>query len=296
MGAPVIMSALFHGVAIALLYVGLPYLKDDRLLDERVVVVEMVTIDEVRNLPEHGSEVETEKEAGEENKVAEMAPPPPPPAPRSNPTVSTPPLAKPSAVIEGPPPLKPALPPAKKELPKQVETVRLPTNVEVPMRKPSPPSTPDPFASVLKSVEELEVSRVAKPETDETEKVAPTKDLFDKVLAKADSEFRADVPLSMTELDSIRYQIQKNWHLPAGGRNVQNMQVTLRIQLGPDGGVLDVSVVDQSQMTTDPFYRAMAESTVRAVLKTGRIKNLSPDKYHLWRDMKINFDPKEMFG
>ncbi len=60
--------------------------------------------------------------------------------------------------------------------------------------------------------------------------------------------------------------------------------------------MLDVSVVDQSQMTTDPFYRAMAESTVRAVLKTGRIKNLSPDKYHLWRDMKINFDPKEMFG
>jgi hypothetical protein len=142
----------------------------------------------------------------------------------------------------------------------------------------------------------MEVSRVAKSEVDESDNVPATEDAFDRVLAKADSEFRADVPLSMTELDNIRYQIQKNWHLPAGGRNVQNMQVTLRIQLGPDGAVLDVSVVDQSQMTSNPFYRAMAESTVRAVLKTGRIKNLSPDKYHLWRDMKINFDPKEMFG
>ena len=290
------MSALFHGVAIALLYVGLPYLKDDQLLGERVVVVEMVTIDEVRNLPEDGLEVETEKEVIEENKVAQMAPPPPPSTPRSNPIIAKPPPQKPSTVIEGPPPPKPALSLATEERPKQVENVLLPTNVEVPVRKPIPPSRPDPFASVLKSVEELEVSRVAKSEVEESDNVPPTEDAFDRVLAKADSEFRADVPLSMTELDNIRYQIQKNWHLPAGGRNVQNMQVTLRIQLGPDGGVLDVSVVDQSQMTTDPFYRAMAESAVRAVLKTGRIKNLSPDKYHLWRDMKINFDPKEMFG
>ena len=100
----------------------------------------------------HGSEVETEKEAREESKIAEMAPPPPPPPLRSNPTVPTPATPKTSAVIAAPPPPKPALSPAEKQLPKQVEAVRLPTDVEVPMRKPSPPSTPDPFASVLKSV------------------------------------------------------------------------------------------------------------------------------------------------
>ena len=296
MGAPVIMSALFHGVAIALLYIGLPHLKDDELIGERVVLIEVVTVDEVRNLPETGSEVETEKVAREENKVAEMAPPPPPPVPRSNPIVSTSPPPKPNTVAAVPPPPKPNMLPLEKEPPKQFESVRLPIHVEVPMRKPNPPSKSDPFASVLKSVEDLEVSRIERAEIEDSDSAPPTKDLFEQVLARADSEFRPDVPLSMTELDNIRYQIQKNWHLPAGGRNVQNMQVTLRIQLGPDGGVLDVSVVDQAQMTIDPFYRAMAESTVRAVLKTGRIKNLSPDKYHLWRDMKINFDPREMFG
>ena len=77
---------------------------------------------------------------------------------------------------------------------------------------------------------------------------------------------------------------------------MHNMQVALRIKLAPDGNVLDVSVVDQDQGMNDPFFRAMAESAVRAVLKTGQIKNLSPAKYHLWRDMKINFDPREMFG
>ena len=100
----------------------------------------------------------------------------------------------------------------------------------------------------------------------------------------------------MTELDSIRYQIQKNWNLPAGARGAHNMKVTLHILLGRDGTVIDVEVTDLVQTQTDPFFRAMAESAVRAVLKTGKILYLSPDKYHLWRDMKLNFDPSDMFG
>ena len=293
MGGPVIMSALFHGVALALLYLGLPHLKYDELSGERVVVVELFTVDERRNLPEHSSELEAKKELREEDRAPGIDPPPAPPPPSSRNSIRT---------VSTPPPPKPAPLPLDEELQKQVEGVGLVDDVEVPIKKPNPPSKPDPFASVLKSVEELEVSRVARsehepePEPEESKPALPTKDPFEEILARADSKFTPDAPLSMTELDNIRYQIQKNWHLPAGGRNVQNMQVTLRIQLGPDGTVLDVSVVDQVQMKTDPFYRAMAESTVRAVLKTDQIKNLSPEKYHLWRDMKINFDPREMFG
>ena len=179
MGAPIIMSALFHGFAIALLYVGLPYLNDHPVLGERVVVVEMVTIDEVRNLPEHGSELEKEKDRREESKVAEMIPPPSPPTPPSKANVPTRPPPKPSVAIEGPPPPKPVLSSADKERTKPVQNVRLPTNVEVPMRKPNPPSKPDPFASVLKSVEELELSRVAKPSSDDSDNVPPIEDLVD---------------------------------------------------------------------------------------------------------------------
>ena len=289
MGGPVIMSALFHGVAVTLLYLGLPHLKHDELFSERVVVVELFTIDERRNLPEYASVVEAKNELREEERALAIAPPPAPPPPSPKSSIRT---------VPTPPPPKPTPLPLEEEPQKQVEGAGLPNDVEVPIRKPNPPSQPDPFASVLKSVEELEVPRVQRSEhePEESKPALPTKDPFEKVLARADSEFRPDAPLSMTELDNIRYQIQKNWHLPAGGRNVHNMQVTLRIHLGPDGTVLDVSVVDQVQMKTDPFYRAMAESTVRAVLKTGQIRNLSPEKYHLWRDMKINFDPREMFG
>jgi len=101
--------------------------------------------------------------------------------------------------------------------------------------------------------------------------------------------------LSMTEIDSIRAQIHRNWNLPAGARDAQTMTVTLRIQLARDGTVRSVEVVDAARMQEDPFFRTMAESAVRAVNRTGQIKNLSPDNYSLWRDIAVRFDPREMF-
>ena len=50
------------------------------------------------------------------------------------------------------------------------------------------------------------------------------------------------------------------------------------------------------RMQSDPFYRTMAESAVRAVRKTEQIQYLSPKKYEQWRDIKLTFDPREMYG
>ena len=151
------------------------------------------------------------------------------------------------------------------------------------------------FDSLLRSIEKLDQDKPRRP-PEKAEPAPAAADVVDEVLAAADSRFDQSAPLSMSEIDSIRYQIQRNWSIPAGARDAHKMQVTLRIQLSPDGTVIDVSVVDAVRMERDPFFRTMAESTVRAVLLTGQIRNLSPEKYHLWRDMRINFDPSEMLG
>ena len=121
-------------------------------------------------------------------------------------------------------------------------------------------------------------------------------DPIEEILAMSDSEFIEAAPLSMTELDSIRHQIQKHWNLPAGARDAHNMRVTLSISLDRDGPVLDVTIDNLGQALRDTFFGAMAESAVRAVWKTEKIRYLSREKYHLWRDMKLNFDPSDMFG
>tara|TARA_B100000686_G_C16782160_1_gene972702 strand:- start:2321 stop:2812 length:492 start_codon:yes stop_codon:yes gene_type:complete len=161
---------------------------------------------------------------------------------------------------------------------------------------PDERTKPDPFASVLKSVEELEEDQSMLHEDPAEMPLESSPDPVKEILAKADSEFIETVPLSMTELDSIRHQIQKHWNLPAGARDAHNMRVTLSISLGRDGTVLDVTIANLVQAQTDTFFRAMAESAVRAVWKTEKIRYLSPEKYHLWREMKLNFDPSDMFG
>ena len=52
MVVPVVLSALFHGIALGLLYVGVPHLDRDEAPVERIVIVELLTIDEERNLRE----------------------------------------------------------------------------------------------------------------------------------------------------------------------------------------------------------------------------------------------------
>ena len=298
MPGSVLLSALCHCFALVGLYLGLPHLWSEDPANERVVIVDLVAVKEDRNLPQMARQ-RTEEVKPPPKSPAE-APPPPPAPPR--------PAAESQAKeLAAPAPLSKSMQPEVK-LTKKTEMARLPRGVvpqfekpvsrsrPTPAIKPEVPTKPDPFASVLKSVEELEETSPSRsgdaPETVVDSAVDP----IEEILAEANSEYIETAPLSMTELDNIRYQIQENWNLPAGARDAHNMKVTLHILLGRDGTVLDVTVVNTAQVSSDPFFRAMAESAVRAVLKTEKILYLSPDKYHLWRDMKLNFDPSEMFG
>ncbi len=122
-------------------------------------------------------------------------------------------------------------------------------------------------------------------------------DPIEQLLADAGDTARVNMVLSAAEIDNIRTQIRGNWLLPPGiqeKRDLSGLLVTLRLQLRPDGHVTRVTVVDRARMDTDPLFRAMAESTVRAVRRTRRIQELAPEKYLLWRDMRINFDPREL--
>ena len=300
MPGSLILSGVCHCLAMVALYLGLPHLWSNESVSEKVVIVDLVAVEEDRNLPEMVKK-RTEEVEDDAKPVAEAAPPPPPPPP-------------PTQFSDGIPAAEVSLPvPKPKEksnvakrpdvqtaaqLPKGIvpsfEKPAIPIKVK-PSTKNNIPNKPDPFASVLKSVEELKEKSPRKENSEEFSS-KPVPDPIENILAEANSEFVETAPLSMTELDSIRYQIQKHWNLPAGARGAHNMKVTLHILLGRDGTVIDVEVTDLVQTQTDPFFRAMAESAVRAVLKTGKILYLSPDKYHLWRDMKLNFDPSDMFG
>lgn len=293
-------SIVLHFVVITAVYVGVPHLFEAPPLQETVTTATFVPIAEARNLPDIMpvvDEPEPEPEPSEAPpppRVEDTPPPPPPPAPE--PEIAEPePIVEPEpvAAVEPPPPLPEPMPEVAE--PEPVEVAALPQEIQRPRDKPRPPPRLD-FDAALQSLEEMEPApRQPEPETEAPPEAV---DPIEQLLAEADSPYRSDIPLSQTEIDTIRSQIQRNWNVPAGARDAHEMRVTLRLQLRRDGTVerVDVDENDRARMRTDPFYRSMAESAVRAVRKTERIQYLSPEKYEQWRDIRLTFDPKEMYG
>ena len=107
-----------------------------------------------------------------------------------------------------------------------------------------------------------------------------------------------DQRLTISEVDAVRLQIQSCWSLPAGARDAEGLIVRLRIFLNPDGSLARPPQIvnrDRLDVPGQDFFRTAAESAVRAVRKCEPLI-MPANKYELWRDMVLTFDPREMFG
>ena len=97
-------------------------------------------------------------------------------------------------------------------------------------------------------------------------------------------------PLRQTITDAIKRKVERNWSVPAGVLDADELVVTLRIQLAPDGSVRRVEIVNAGSGAN---YRTMAESGRRAVLTASPFDALTRyvDKYEGWRDITMTFSP-----
>lgn len=178
----------------------------------------------------------------------------------------------------------------------QPKPIPVPTKnaVKIPvkkMEKPVPKKTreEDPLASVLNSVKEEAKAEASKRPTEKSVTPQPNQNE-----AKSDN-YNASMPLSMSEKDAIRQQLQRCWVVPAGAKDAQNLVVNLHITVGEDGTVTSVELSgDQGRYSSDSFFRAAADSAIRGVRECSPLKNLPSEKYGNWRDMDLTFDPKDV--
>jgi len=295
----IIVSSVLHGVVIVAAVTGLPSLLSSPPVPEVPIVIEMVDVSAMTNLPTARKRVAQPKAKPKpkpQPPQAKKAPPPPPPPP-------APPEEKVAAVA--PPDAQP-----KKEKVKPKETEEAPPKpaTPAPLVKAKPkkkPQPPDPFASVLKNVEKLKNQPL--PEKQEEEKKEPEKkpdeDDFEQQIAKALSrrpiEHNPERKISISERDNliglIKSQLEPCWNLPAGAKDVENLVVEIKVTVNQNGEVRSADIQGSSRMFTDPFFRAVAESALRAV----RNPRCSPLKlpvehYDIWKDLTISFDPRAM--
>jgi hypothetical protein len=256
------------GVHIALLLLmifGLPSWFSRDIPQPTVMSVEILPISEISNvkpsekMPEEKKDKPKEEQATAKKETQESS------TPKEEPKPDSVPLPKDEKIKE-------------KEKPKEKPKDEKPKKKE------------EDLDSILKSVQDM--AKKEKSEKPTEKEVTPTNDTKSK-----SQNYDPTIPLSMSEKDAIRSQFIRCWNVPAGAKDAQNLVVVLRIALEKDGSVIEVKLArDQGRYGGDSFFRAAADSAIRAVKMCSPLKNLSADKYGAWSDMELTFDPKEMLN
>jgi len=164
--------------------------------------------------------------------------------------------------------------------------------------KPAPPKpSPLPIAKPTISIPEPETRTKEKEEKNDFESVLKSVDDMKKEKKEKPLSFDPEKPLSISEVDAIITQISKCWAIPAGARDADSTSVRLRISLAVDGSLTSVKIVDEGRYNEagETFFRAWADSAVRAVRGCSPITGLPPKKYKSWSELELNFDPRKMF-
>ena len=279
MRVSLVLSFGFHIAVFVFAIYGLPSMSKSIVVDHQVIDVELIAVTDTTD-PET-----IPKQARPREKV--KAPPPPPPKQFAS--------LPPEPALSAPP--EPAPKPKAKKQPKP------PPKRVAPRPKPRP--KPDFASMMLKTVQKLKETPPAKPENPKEKKKS-----FDEKMAALMKRHSRSQPeraqraslgenLSISEIDAIRRQIERCWLVPAaiGAKDVEEMAVQIRMKLNPDGTLRASRIVDRFRMETNASYKAVAESALRAVRNPRCNKFTLPlQKYDVWKDMVLRFNPSKMVG
>ncbi len=114
-----------------------------------------------------------------------------------------------------------------------------------------------------------------------------------KQVSRGDPRGR-DKTISVSEIDAFRAQISQCWNPPIGGLGAERIVVKVRISLNKDGTINRPPKVVNS-MSSVSFLPA-ADSATRAIWQCQPYTMFTPERYNVWREMVLSFDPRQMYG
>lgn len=290
-------SLLLHGAIVAAGVVALPSLDSYQVEDFESIPVELVDIEEVSARHAVSKEAEEEPEAPPAPpKVEEAeAPKPAPEAAREVEQAAREPEAEPLPELE---PLEelieaaaaePEPEPAPEPEPEKAEAEPVPLPKVKPkppkrvVEKPKPDFNADEMQALLNKIDETDQ---APPK--------PTEMAGMPRLAEFDSMTGSDERLAADLVDALRRRIESCWTLPAGARDAGELQIKLQFALNPDGMLSNYPLVLNA--SAHPAFDAAARSAQSAVKMCEPYNFLPIEKYDLWRDIILTFDPSRIFA
>jgi hypothetical protein len=225
------------------------------------------------------------------------APPPQPPKPEVKATPAPPPPPpKPLAAVAAPPP-----PPAPEPKPKPKPEVQ----AHHPPKSEPKKVDPAAFDKLLKNLEEKHpepaafdnlMKNLTRQQVAQADDAPPTPR---RVAAAAPPSSQPKAPigsqLTASELDLVREQLRPCFNPPFGAKENPDLVADVRVAMNPDGTVQQARIADTGRYASDPVFRALADSGVRA-LKNPQCSplRLPRDRYELWKTFILGVSTKDM--
>jgi outer membrane biosynthesis protein TonB len=271
----VYISAALHVAIFIAATVSLPWLRKDFVIPQPISV-ELVDVSAITQT----NKVAPKPDIKKEDKPPELPKPPPAAKNTSNDAVT---------------PVKEDKKDDKKELKKDEQLVDKNAILDKKKdkkddkKKKVTDATPQrDFSSVLKNLEDQK-------DTPQDNK-KPDLKLDEKQASTEGQNAPLGANLTMSEEDALRHQLEKCWNVPFGAKDAENMIVELIMTINPDRTIQSARVADTSRYNSDSFFRAAADSAMRAVRSPLCSPfELPPDKYDTWKTTTVTFNPSEMF-
>jgi colicin import membrane protein len=166
----------------------------------------------------------------------------------------------------------------KKPEPKPEKKVEAKTEHKTPPKKEQPKFDP-------RKVEALLDKRTP-------QRVAATGDVINSAVGLGAPEGTAK-ELSQSEIGAFLRHLKNCWSPPPGAIS-KRFTVPVTIRLKMDRTLAAPPEVEMRP--TDPYSRAIVESTVRALIQCQPYTMFSLPRYEIWKELPLNFDPFDMLG
>tara|TARA_B100000886_G_scaffold315410_1_gene253353 strand:- start:1705 stop:2574 length:870 start_codon:yes stop_codon:yes gene_type:complete len=282
-----ISSGALHLLVILIVWLGLPHIKRDPPKLDKLIFVKLADVAKVTNLPpemdsqpKKKSKIKSpntkqsakQKRASSlENKKPQLV------RDKTVPLPETKPRKRPKSAK-----LKATKPKAKPKPRPIFKASKRPKPTKRPIKKQ--------FTSLLRNLKKEKIDQRKRIEKksigDRLRKISKN---------RSSGDFWEDQKVTMSEIDVLRQQIAGCWNIAAGARQAEALSVEIEMRMNPDATVQTAQVVDGTRMNSDPFFRAAAESALRALSHPDCIPlKLPVGKYEVWKSFTFNFDPKNM--
>ena len=266
MNRSIIISSVLHLLMIVVTAISLPFFAKKPIDLPPIVSIELIQITDKTNIPFAPKAKKTIEKIKEKEKklVSEQAPP--------------------KKVKK----IKPDSVPMPDDKIKKVEKIK------------EDKQNPEKIDNEVKQVSEFEKKELFDPNNiaaliDKSKiDTANTTNKTDKITQ--DQQQRVDLSgLSLSEEDALKAQIFGCWSIPLGLPYNENLLVRIKLQLNPDGTVLQSEILDHARMNKpgQGFYKVLAESALRAI-KLCQPLRVPTSGYEKWKELQLNFDAREM--